>query len=173
MNQVRHFGVFLAASPVSDGFTPDFLLEVHLWSSKASLTPLQVLGTLQEPDPRCLSSRSSPEAPARGPFVLCMCCLWVSFPHPFYALGFFSSPLPFSLLPSALIAALVGSREEPAKRGELWAERVKSFLAPEQQFSNRSIHLNERNHSPSHLILKFHILCFHFRTELLFFFPLY
>lgn len=109
MNQVRHFGVFLAASPVSGGFTPDFLLEVHLWSSKASLTPLQVLGTLQEPDPRCLSSRSSPEAPARGPFVLCMCCLWVSFPRPFYALGFFSSPLPFSLLPSALIAALSGA----------------------------------------------------------------
>lgn len=45
-------------------------------------------------------------------------------------------------------------------------------MAREQQFSNRSIHLNERNHRPSHLILKFHILWLHFRTKLLFFFPL-
>lgn len=120
MNQVRDFGVFLAASPASGGFTPEFLLEVQLWSSKAFVTPLQVLGTLQEPDPRCLSSRSSPEAPARGSFVLCVCCPWVSFPRPFYALGFFLPHSPFSLLPSDLIAALSGGeREEPAKRGEL------------------------------------------------------
>lgn len=105
----------------------------------------------------------------RGLFCVCVCCSGFHPPSFLCSQIFFSSPLPFSTSP--LWFNLVGRREEAAERSRLWAEGVKSFLAPEQQFSNRSVHLNERNHSLSHLILKFHIFCFHFRTKLLFCFP--